>query len=159
MVALNHYRLRHKVREGHRGARKTSRLLRRKDRLLGTILIGTNLVNNSLAIVAGMICYRWFGEIGYSIAAVGLTLLMLIFFLLEVAPKRIGVARPESIAFPASYVIDPLHKVFHPVRTRRQLYGQLACQPIRRENHRRWHGTHFRRAAPSCIRKRRYARP
>ena len=113
MIALNPYRLRHKMREGHRGAQKTSRLLRRKDRLLGVILIGTNLVNNSLAIVAGMICYRWFGEIGYSIAAVGLTLLMLIFA--EVAPKRIAATRPESIAFPASYVIDPLHKVLHPV--------------------------------------------
>ena len=52
MIALNRYRLRHLVKEGHRGARKASRLLERPDRLLGVILIGNNLVNFSAASVA-----------------------------------------------------------------------------------------------------------
>ena len=43
MMALNRYRLRHLVKQKHRGARKANQLLRRPDRLLGVILIGNNL--------------------------------------------------------------------------------------------------------------------
>ena len=41
MMALNRYRLRHLVKERHRGARKANRMLRRPDRLLGAILVVT----------------------------------------------------------------------------------------------------------------------
>ncbi|HAO54664.1 MAG TPA: magnesium/cobalt efflux protein, partial [Gammaproteobacteria bacterium] len=44
MMKLNPYRLKHLVRQKHRGARKSNKLLRRPDRLLGVILIGNNLV-------------------------------------------------------------------------------------------------------------------
>ena len=45
MLSLNRYRLRHLDRQGHRGARRATRLLERPDRLLGTILVGNNIVN------------------------------------------------------------------------------------------------------------------
>ena len=35
LVSLNRYKLRHKAREGHRGAKLAERLLQRPDRLLG----------------------------------------------------------------------------------------------------------------------------
>ena len=47
MIGLNRYRLRHLANEGHRGAKRASRLLERPDRLLGVILIGNNFVNFS----------------------------------------------------------------------------------------------------------------
>ncbi|HEX7954437.1 MAG TPA: CNNM domain-containing protein, partial [Burkholderiales bacterium] len=52
MMALNRYRLRHLTKTGHRGARLTSQLLSRTDRLLGVILLGNNLVNAAAAGIA-----------------------------------------------------------------------------------------------------------
>ena len=49
MIALNRYRLRHLVKEGNRGAEKAAQrdYSSDPDRLIGLILIGNNLVNNS----------------------------------------------------------------------------------------------------------------
>ena len=128
MMKLNPYRLQHKVQKGNKAARKADRLLRRQDRLLGVILIGNNLVNNCAAIIASMVCFRLFGEIGYTIAAVGLTLLVLVFA--EVAPKTIAAARPETIAFPASFVLDPLHKLLHPVVELVNFFSKWIVRPF-----------------------------
>ena len=38
LMSLNRYRLRHKARNGHRGARLAEKLLARPDRLIGLIL-------------------------------------------------------------------------------------------------------------------------
>lgn len=112
MMALNRYRLRHLAKEGHRGARKASRLLKRPDRLLAGILIGNNLVNFMAASVGTVLGLRLFGDTGVILAPVILTLLFLIFS--EVAPKTIAAQRPESIAFPSAYVLQPLLKLLHP---------------------------------------------
>jgi Mg2+/Co2+ transporter CorB len=112
MMALNRYRLRHLVKEGHRGARKASRLLKRPDRLLAGILIGNNLVNFTAASVATVLGLRLFGDTGVLLAPVVLTLLFLIFS--EVAPKTIAAQRPEAFAFPSAYVLQPLLKLLHP---------------------------------------------
>ena len=49
LMTLNRYRLRHKARAGHRGARFAEALLARPDRLIGLILFGNNLVNFAAA--------------------------------------------------------------------------------------------------------------
>ena len=54
LMSLNRYQLRHKAREGHRGARMAERLLRRPDRLIGLILLGNNLVNFFAASLVGV---------------------------------------------------------------------------------------------------------
>ncbi|MFB1010273.1 MAG: CNNM domain-containing protein, partial [Thiopseudomonas sp.] len=52
LLSLNRYRLRHLQREGHKGAQRASRLLNQPDRLLGTILVGNNVVNILTASIA-----------------------------------------------------------------------------------------------------------
>jgi Mg2+/Co2+ transporter CorB len=39
LMSLNRYRLRHLVKQGHRGARLASKLLAKTDKLLGVILL------------------------------------------------------------------------------------------------------------------------
>lgn len=112
MMALNRYRLRHLVNEGHRGATKADRLLRRPDRLLSVILIGNNLVNFTAASLATVLGIRLMGDAGVVIAPVLVTVLFLIFS--EVAPKTLAAARPEQIAFNSAFLLDPLHKLFYP---------------------------------------------
>ena len=112
MMALNKYRLKHLVKSKHRGARKASRMLDRQDRLLGVILVGNNLVNFSAATVATIIGFNLFGDTGVLLAPWVLTLVFLIFA--EVAPKTLAAEKPESWAFKAVYILEPLQRLFHP---------------------------------------------
>ncbi|MEZ5558327.1 MAG: HlyC/CorC family transporter [Pseudomonadales bacterium] len=112
MIALNRYRLRHLVKERHRGARKASRLLKRPDRLLGVILLGNNLVNNIAASLAAVVGLRLAGDTGVVLAPFILTLVFLIFA--EVAPKTIAAQRPEPIAFWSAYILEPMLRLLYP---------------------------------------------
>ena len=114
MMALNRYRLRHLVNEGHRGASRANLLLQRPDRLLGVILMGNNLVIFVAASFATVVGQRLLGEnLGPPVSAVLLALLVLIFA--EVMPKTVAAQRPETLAFPSSYILQPLLKVSQPV--------------------------------------------
>lgn len=109
MMSLNRYRMRHLAKQGHGGAKRASKLLNRTDRLIGVILIGNNFVNIAAASIATIIAQRiWVDnpELGVSIATILLTLAILIFS--EVTPKTIAANHPEKIAFPASYLLQPL---------------------------------------------------
>ena len=112
MMALNRFRLQHLVQEGHNGARKAYRLLRRPDRLLGVVLLGNSLVNNIAATAAALVGYRVFGDAGLAAAPFVFTLVFLI--LAEVAPKTIAAHNPEQIAFPSAYILAPLLKLAYP---------------------------------------------
>ena len=109
MMSLNRYRMRHLAKQGHSGAKRASKLLARTDRLIGVILIGNNFVNIAAASIATIIAQRiWVDnpELGVSIATILLTLAILIFS--EVTPKTIAANHPEKIAFPASFLLQPL---------------------------------------------------
>ncbi len=113
MMALNRYRLRHLANEGHRGAKRASRLLERPDRLLGVILIGNNFVNFSAASIATVVALRLIGDSGVIIAPIVCTFVFLIFA--EVAPKTIAAAYPEKIALPSSHILQLLLWVTYPL--------------------------------------------
>ncbi len=113
MMALNKYRLKHRVKEGHKGAIKAQKLLESPDRLLGVILLGNNFVNIFASSVATIIAMRLIGEAGIALAAGILTLVILVFS--EVAPKTLAALYPEKIAYPAAYVLEPLLKLLSPL--------------------------------------------
>ncbi len=113
MLSLNRYRLRHRAKEGHRGALRASRLLERPDRLLGTILVGNNFVNILASSIATVLAIKLWGEAGIAVATVGLTILLLIFG--EITPKTLAALRPEAIAYPVSLPLLMLQKVLYPL--------------------------------------------
>ena len=112
MIALNRYRLRHLAKEGKRSAVIAEKLLSRPDRLIGLILLGNNLVNFIAASIATLIGIRLLGDLGVALAPIVLVVVFLIFA--EVMPKTIAAINPESIAFPAGYVLTPLMKLAYP---------------------------------------------
>ena len=114
-MSLNRYRLRHLCQQGHRGAKLTSSLLAQTDKLLGVVLLGNNLVNAMAAALVTIIAVRFFGnsELAISLATLAVTFLILVFS--EITPKVMGAAYPEQVAFPASYVLKPLIRLFYPV--------------------------------------------
>lgn len=115
MMSLNRYRLRHLCQQGHRGAKLTSSLLAQTDKLLGVILLGNSLVNAMAVALVTIIAVRFFGnsELAVSLATLAVTFLILVFS--EISPKVMGAAYPEQVAFPASYVLKPLIRLFSPV--------------------------------------------
>jgi len=113
MMSLNRYRLRHLVKNKHRGAILTFALLKRPDRLIGLLLLCNNFVNIAASVLSTIIGFRLFGETGIAIATGLLTLVLLIFG--EVTPKTLAVMHPERIAFPVSYVLTALLRLLYPI--------------------------------------------
>ncbi len=113
LMSLNRYQLRHKAREGHRGAVLAERLLKRPDRLIGLILLGNNLANFSMVAVVTLMAVQIGGEPAVAIATGLLTLIVLIFA--EAAPKTLAALHPEKLAFPASIIYYPLLKITYPI--------------------------------------------
>ncbi len=112
LMSLNRYRLRHRAKAGHRGARLAEALLAHPDRLIGLILLLSTIVNVTAPMLVGFIALRWGGEVLVAFGAVALTLVLLIFC--EVAPKTYGALHPERLAIPAAYVYTPLLLLLYP---------------------------------------------
>ena len=115
MMAINRYRLKHLLKQGNRGARLTTQLLRNTDKLLGVILLGNNLLNAAAATLVAVIVSLFFShnELALFFGTVGVTFAILVFS--EITPKVIAAAYPERIALASSYVLTPLLKLFSPV--------------------------------------------
>ena len=113
LMSLNRYKLRHKVRAGHRGAKLADKLLRRPERLIGLILLGNNAVNISASALVGVASVQLGGELGFAIGTAALTFVILIFA--ETAPKTLAALHPERVAFPAAYIYVPLLKILYPL--------------------------------------------
>jgi len=113
MMALNKYKLKHRVAKKDKAAKRVSKLLKRTDNLLGVILIGNNFVNILASAIATVIAIRIWGDVGIFYVTLILTLIILIFA--EVTPKNIAAMRPEKIAFPAALVLKPLLKILKPL--------------------------------------------
>ncbi|GGI89420.1 HlyC/CorC family transporter [Halopseudomonas pertucinogena] len=113
MMSLNRYRLRHLSKKGIRPAQRAERMLARPDRLLGTILVGNNVVNILAASIATVVATQLWGDAGIAIATVLLTIVVLIFG--EITPKTFAAIRPETVAFRVTVVLTLLQRVLYPV--------------------------------------------
>jgi Mg2+/Co2+ transporter CorB len=115
MMAINRYRLKHLVKQGHHGARLTTQLLANTDRLLGVILLGNNLLNAAAATLVAVIVSSLFdhSDLALLLGTVCVTFAILVFS--EITPKVIAAAYPERIALASSYVLSPLLKLFYPI--------------------------------------------
>ena len=113
LMSLNRYRLRHKARQGHRGAKIADRLLQRPDRLISLILLGNNLVNFSAASLVAIIAFKIGGQPAVALGTLALTLVVLVFA--EAAPKTLAALHPEKVAFPAALIYQPLLKITYPL--------------------------------------------
>ena len=105
MMAINRYRLKHLVSEGHHGAIRIAEMLRHTDRLLGGILIGNTLAITVATTIASLITVRLFGEdkIAYFLSPIVVGFLVIVFS--EITPKVIGATHPERAALLLSFPV------------------------------------------------------
>jgi Mg2+/Co2+ transporter CorB len=112
LMAINRYRLRHRARMKKHSALLILQLLKRPDRLLGVILIGSNVANILASALATLIAIHYWGETGVLISTAILTILILIFA--EVAPKTIAALYPEKISRWVAWPVSIMMKLLHP---------------------------------------------
>ena len=113
-MALNRYRLRHLVNDGHRGACLAQLLLDKTDLLLGAILLGNTFAAVSIATISDDMSQRLLGDgtTGLWLGTIAITLVILIFG--EITPKVIAAAHAERLALTYSYVLYPLTRLIYP---------------------------------------------
>jgi len=112
-MALDRLRLKHLAEKDRRGAKSLEILLEQPDRLLGTILVGNNLVNIAATVVATGFFVQLYGEQGEYLTVLLLTPFLLIFS--EVCPKTYAAGFAERIAFLALPPIRFVMRVLAPV--------------------------------------------
>ncbi len=98
--------------QGNRRADMVRRLQSQRDRLIGAILLGNNLVNIMASALATAILIRLFGGAGVLYATVVMTFVILIFS--EVMPKTYALARAERAALAVAPAIRVVVWLFTP---------------------------------------------
>ncbi len=84
-----------------------------KERLIGAILLGNNLVNILSSALATSLLIKLFGDNGVAYATIGMTLLVLIFA--EILPKTYAIRHANRMALVVAPIIKPIIAVFAPV--------------------------------------------
>lgn len=112
-MALNKLKLKHQAKEGRKRAKILENILKRPDSLIGTILLGNNLVNvASAAIATSLAISIWGNERGLLYATIIMTLVLLIFA--EVTPKTFSACHSESVSYKVARPLKILMILFKP---------------------------------------------
>ncbi len=99
--------------EGNKAARVVLRLIEDKERLIGGILLGNNLVNIMAASLATGLLITLLGDRGVAAATLIMTALILIFA--EVLPKTYAISKPDRVALAVGPLIDIVVKILGPI--------------------------------------------
>ncbi len=113
LTAASRARMHHLERRGSRRARLVNRLRTNKERLIGAILLGNNLVNIFASALATSLAITWVGDAGVAYATLVMTVLVLVFA--EVLPKTYALNDSDRVALAAAPVMRPIVWLFSPV--------------------------------------------
>jgi magnesium and cobalt exporter, CNNM family len=113
LTAASRGKLRAQADKGSRGAKRALGITEDNERLIGSVLLGNNLVNILATSLATALFTRAFGESGVALATLVMTLLVLIFA--EVLPKTYAITNPETAASRVASTIGVVVLVFSPV--------------------------------------------
>ena len=98
---------------GSRGGKAAMVVTEDRERMIGALLLGNNIVNILSASLATALLTRIFGDSGVALATLGMTVLVLVFG--EVMPKTVAITFPEQVATRVAPIIRVLIVVFSPV--------------------------------------------
>lgn len=113
-TSLNRIRLKTRADDGDKRAARTLALAADFDRLLSTLLIGNNIVNNVATTIGAVLFIQLIGPgKGPTVSATVLTIVILIFG--EVTPKSLAKERPEAWAIVATPLLWVMAVLLTPV--------------------------------------------
>ncbi len=113
LLGADWWRMRYLARKGDWRARIYEALLQRRDHLIGTILVGNNLVNIAASALATAVALQWFGKDGIAIATGAMTVVVVV--MSEIAPKTFASQRAEAVSLAVAPVFAVLCRLLYPV--------------------------------------------
>ncbi len=113
LTAVSRGLMHQKAREDDWRAAMVNRLYNRRERLIGSILLGNNLVNILASALATRLFIQYFGEAGVFWATLVMTFLVLVFA--EILPKTFAIRNPNRMALVVAPVMNVLTRLLSPL--------------------------------------------
>ncbi|MBI1418215.1 MAG: DUF21 domain-containing protein [Limimaricola sp.] len=113
LTAASRGKLRAAADRGSKGARTALNVTEDNERLIGSVLLGNNVVNILATSLATALLTRAFGHNGVAVATLAMTILVLIFA--EVLPKTYAITSPETVAARVAAPIRIVILLFSPL--------------------------------------------
>ena len=98
---------------GDKRANLAARLIARRERLIGAVLLGNNAVNILASALAAGLMIRYVGQAGIAYATVAMTILVVIFA--EVMPKTYAIREADRVALSVAPILRPIVAGLAPV--------------------------------------------
>ena len=113
LTAFSRARMLRMEKTGNRRAALVNRLLETRERMIGAILTGNNIVNIAASSLATGLLLSWFGDVGVLYATVIMTVVVVVFT--EVLPKTVAINAPDRVALLVARPISWVVRVFGPM--------------------------------------------
>ncbi|MHA7776156.1 HlyC/CorC family transporter [Roseibium sp. M-1] len=113
LTAASRARIHQMEKTGDWRARVAMVLIANRERLIGALLLGNNLVNILASALATSVFLTLFGDAGVALATLVMTVLVLVFA--EVLPKTWAISNPERFALAVSPLVRFVVAVFGPI--------------------------------------------
>ena len=112
-TSVNRIRIKNLAGNGDKRAKRVLELTDKYDSLLSTILIGNNIVNILITVIATLLFVELYGSLGPTIATIVTTVLILIFG--EITPKSLAKEIPEKTSMSFGGSIRVVMMIFTPL--------------------------------------------
>ncbi|MBX2834074.1 MAG: HlyC/CorC family transporter [Micavibrio sp.] len=113
LTGASRVRMINREKEGNNRAAMVNRIRDQKDRMIGALLLGNNLVNILASALATSVLIKMVGEAGVVYATLVMTMLVLIFA--EVLPKTYALHHAESLSMRIAPIIRVIILIFAPI--------------------------------------------
>lgn len=113
LTAADKARLHNREQEGDARAALVNKIREKKDRMIGALLLGNNLVNIMASALATSVMISLFNDAGVVYATLMMTMLVLIFA--EVLPKTYALHHADSLAMRIAPVVNFVVMIFAPI--------------------------------------------
>jgi Mg2+/Co2+ transporter CorB len=112
LTAASRARIHALAEEGNKSAQRVHKLLAAPERVIGTVLLGNNLVNILASAMTTSLLIGLFGEVGVAYATIAMTLMVVVFA--EVLPKTFALAYPDRFSLAVAPIMSFLIVILRP---------------------------------------------
>ena len=115
LTAASRVRIHAEEREGNKSAAIVARLLAARERLIGALLLGNNMVNVAASVLMGAMMTELFGDGGLpKVFAVAVTTILILIFA-EVLPKTYAITHPDRASLRVARPVNFFVAIFAPI--------------------------------------------
>lgn len=113
---------------GDKRAATVTRLLASRERLIGSLLVGNNIVNVGVSAFATIVLVGFFGDAGAIYATIILSVVLIIFG--EVTPKTLAIMKPDQVSLLVARPVSIIVTVFTPIVYAVEAVVRLILRPF-----------------------------